>query len=75
MEKHIMTKPELEIIGTDGNAFALIGKAQNKLKQHLRDEGKSHDEIKKTVDAMTKEMTSGDYDHLLGTLGKYFDLC
>lgn len=54
-------KPELKIIGTDGNAFALLGKARRVA-------------IKNKMDWPTiqKEATSGDYDHLLATLAKYF---
>lgn len=56
-------KPELKIIGTDGNAFALLGKARRVA-------------IKNKMDwpAIQKEATSGDYDHLLATLAKYFEV-
>jgi hypothetical protein len=58
-----MDKPKLVIVGTDGNAFALLGKAQRVAKQNSMD-----------WDAIRKEATSGDYDHLLQTLCKYFDV-
>jgi len=57
-------KPKLKIIGTDGNAFALLGKARRTA-------------IKNNMDWTTiqKEATSGDYDNLLATLDKYFEVC
>lgn len=56
-------KPELKIIGTDGNAFALLGKARRVAIQNKMD-----------WPAIQKEATSGDYDHLLATLAKYFEV-
>lgn len=56
-------KPELEIIGTDGNAFALLGKARRVATKHKMD-----------WPAIQKEATSGDYDHLLATLAKHFEV-
>jgi hypothetical protein len=48
---------------TDGNAFALIALGRKELeKLGRRDE----------VAAFTEEMTSGDYDHLLQTVIKWF---
>lgn len=51
---------EVELVGTDGNAFALMGRVAKALRRHGVDE----DEI----DAMRDECMSGDYDHLLQTL-------
>ncbi len=50
------------VIGTNGNAFALIGIVQAALR--LADV--PADEIK----AFTEEATAGDYDHLLATIIK-----
>lgn len=57
-------KPKLKIIGTDGNAFALLGKAQRTA-------------IENNMDWTTiqEEAMSGDYDNLLATLDKYFEVC
>lgn len=57
-------KPELQIIGTDGNAFALLGKARRIALKNKMD-----------WDAIQTEATSGDYNHLLATLAKYFSVC
>lgn len=56
-------KPVLKIIGTDGNAFAILGKAQRVAKQNGMD-----------WDKIRTEATSGNYDNLLGVMMKYFDV-
>jgi len=48
---------------TDGNAFAIIALGRKELQKLGR-----HDEVA----AFTEEMTSGDYDHLLQTIIKWF---
>jgi len=60
-----MSKPKLNIVGKDGNAFSILGKAEKALKRA----GKN-DEITKFMD----EAMSGDYNHLLATVMKYFDV-
>ena len=54
---------EVELSGSDGNAFAVIGKVANA----LRRKGVS------TADraAFQKEATSGDYDNVLATCMKW----
>lgn len=52
-------KPKVKLVGTDGNAFAILGKCIRALRQA----GYSSDEIAK----FKKEATSSDYDHLLAT--------
>lgn len=56
-------KPELVLVGTDGNAFALLGKARRVAIENDMDWEK-----------IQKEAMAGDYDHLLATLMKYFDV-
>ncbi len=60
-----MTKPELELVGLDGNAFAILGRA----KRVAQRTGWTKEE----VDKMLEEAMSGDYDHLLQTMVKYFE--
>lgn len=61
-----MSKPELELSGSDGNAFAVIGKAIGT----ARKAGWSPEQIEKfRIEAM-----KGDYDHLLQTCMKFFDV-
>lgn len=50
---------EVELVGQDGNAFAIMGRVMAALKKA----GVPQDEI----DAYYKESTSGDYDNLLRT--------
>jgi len=60
-----MTKyPEIEVnlIGRDGNAFAILGEVS----KALRKAGHNNE-----IDAFMKEATSGDYNHLLRTSMKW----
>ena len=51
---------KVKLVGTDGNAWALIGRVS----QALRRGGQS----KEFIDAFVKEATSCDYYHLLATV-------
>ena len=53
----------MAVVLSDGNAFAIIGAGRRELERTGR-----YDE----VTAFTEEMTSGDYDHLLQTILKWF---
>ena len=57
---------DVQLSGTDGNAFALIGRVQGA----LRKAGVSAEERA----AFTKEATSGDYNHMLATCMKWVDV-
>ena len=59
------TKPTVKLVGTDGNAFAILGKCQGV----ARKAGWSKEQIDQFMD----EATSGDYDHLLMTACKNFN--
>jgi len=56
-------KPELKIIGKDGNAFAILGMARRVAMDNDLD-----------WVAIEKEATSGDYDNLLSTMMKHFEV-
>jgi len=58
-------RPGLRLVGEDGNAFAILARAH----RAARRAGMSEDQWK----AIMAEATSGDYDHLLQTMLKYFD--
>ena len=58
-----MKKPIIELLGSDGNAFAIMGKVQRAAKMYNMD-----------WDKIRKEMTEGDYDHLLSVVYKYFEV-
>ena len=54
---------DLELVGLDGNAFALMGAFSKQAKR----EGWTEEEIKSVLD----ECKKGDYNHLLQTLIKH----
>ena len=60
-EKNVVKYPEIEVelLGTDGNAFALIGVVQKALKKA--------EVSKEEINELFDEATSGDYNHLLRT--------
>jgi hypothetical protein len=55
----------VKLVGEDGNAFAIMGRAQ----RAARKAGVPQEEIDKYL----KEATSGSYDHLLVTTMDWFD--
>ncbi len=57
---------KVKLVGTDGNAFAVIGKVG----RALRDAGISETE----VDDFRDEAMSGDYNHLLMTAMEWVDV-
>jgi hypothetical protein len=61
-----MQKPVINLVGEDGNAFFIIGKAVKLAKQM----GWTPEKIKEFKD----EMISGDYYHLLTTVSKHFKI-
>ena len=63
MPKHNI---EVELTGHDGNAFAIMGK----VKDALKDNGASSEEI----DEYMKESMSGDYDNLLRTATEWVNV-
>lgn len=56
-------KPTLSLIGEDGNAFAILGKARRVAIKNNMD-----------WDAISKEAMSGDYNHLLQTIMEHFEV-
>lgn len=65
VEKKIQ-KPKVKLTGTDGNAFAIMGK----VKAALRKAGYPQD----LIDRYIEESTSGDYNNLLRVAMKYVDV-
>ncbi len=58
-------RPPLKLVGEDGNAFSILGRA----KAAMRRAGWPADLQQQVMD----EATSGDYDNLLRTMMDYFD--
>ena len=63
MENKIGKTINLELVGVDGNAFAIMGAFR---KQAVR-EGWSSEEIQSVLD----EAMAGEYEHLLATIMTY----
>ena len=59
-------KPSVKLLGADGNAFNLLAICQ----RAARKAGWKSER----VDEFTEEATAGDYDALLRTCCKYFDV-
>lgn len=60
------TKPKVKLVGRDGNAFAIIGACHSAWqKAHLPEANWK---------LIQSEMMSGDYDNLLQTAIKYFEV-
>ena len=59
------TRPYLAMVGEDGNAFAILGRAQ----RALRKAG-----LGELVEQFMADATADDYDHLLQTVMRYFDV-
>jgi hypothetical protein len=67
-----MTEPRhpdvsVRLVGTDGNAFAILGTVRRALMAANVDA----DELAE----FTADATSGDYDHLLQTVMRWVDVC
>ena len=60
-DRNVVKYPDIEVqlVGTDGNAFALIGAVQKALKKA--------EVSKEEIGEFFDEATSGDYNHLLRT--------
>jgi len=59
-------QPTLTLVGRDGNAFGILSNA----KGVMRKAGWP----KELQDEVMEEAKNGDYDHLLQTMMKYFDV-
>jgi len=57
------TKPALELVGHNGNAFMILGRASEVARKNKMD-----------WESIRSEATAGDYDHLLQTMMKYFEV-
>jgi hypothetical protein len=58
--------PKVTLTGEDGNAFSIMGRCQ----RAARRAGWTQEQI----DVVLNEMQSGDYNHLLQTAMKHFDV-
>lgn len=58
-----ITNITLRLVGEDGNAWSIMGRASRALRQNGRGD---------LVNEFTAECMSGNYDHLLQTCERYF---
>lgn len=60
--------PEIKVklVGTDGNAFAIMGKVSNAMRRAKVPQ--------KEIDECMEKMMSGDYDNLLRTAMEYVEV-
>ena len=61
-----MKKPQVKLVGEDGNAFSILGRCSRSFKKSGLPQ--------EWWDKFHAEATSGDYDHLLQTVMKYFEV-
>ena len=59
-------KPKIQLVGLEGNAFAILARARRILKEAKYSQ--------KKIDLYLKEATSGDYNKLLNTTTKWFEV-
>jgi hypothetical protein len=65
-ESNSNSKPKLKLVGTDGNAFAIIGR----LTECLRKNGYTTEQLKE----IQKECMSSDYNNVIATACKYCEV-
>jgi hypothetical protein len=63
--------PEIKVAltGEDGNVFSIIGRCRRAVRLWAR---KNDVDPEPIIDAFTKDATSGNYDHALQTVMRYF---
>jgi hypothetical protein len=61
-----MKKLKVKLIGTDGNAFAIMGIVTREMRKAGFD--------RETIQKYREEAISGDYDHLLQVTMKWVDI-
>ena len=59
-------KPTIKLVGRDGNAFAILAECRRAARRAGWESDKIND--------MLNEMMSGDYNHLLVTAMRYFEV-
>ncbi len=63
---NLENKPTVELIGQDGNAFYILGAC--------RKAARKAEWPPERIDSVMNEMKSGNYDNLLATAMRYFDV-
>ena len=66
MEEEVEDKPVVQLEGIDSNAFVIIGACMRVARKAQWSQAR--------MDMVRAEMTSGDYDNVLQTAMKYFEV-
>jgi hypothetical protein len=61
-----VSKPTVNLVGEDGNAFSIMGRVKKALRRSGAD--------REYVDKYLEEATAGDYDNLLVVTMRYVDV-
>ncbi len=64
---------DVTLVGTDGNAFSLMGIVSREMRRAKDSDGKKMC-TQEDIDAFHKEATASDYDHLLITCMKWVNV-
>lgn len=67
-------QPPLKLLGTDANAFAIMGATFRAVKAFGLEHGYSRAAAKTATILMQAKLTAGGYDRLLATVQDYFDV-
>lgn len=71
----LFPKISVQLVGKDGNAFAIMGAVSSALRKGLKDYYHyDNKKINETIKEYVEESKSGDYDNLLVTAIKYVDV-
>jgi hypothetical protein len=62
-----VARPEVELVGHDGNAWAILGACREAALRRSK-------WCRERWEAVRSEMMAGDYDHLIQTAMKYFEV-
>ena len=66
MTQHGPNRPTVKLVGTDGNVFAIIGACKSAARKN--------NWLTADIDALMKDMMSGDYNHVLAVAMENFDV-
>lgn len=66
-------RPSVQLVGTDGNVFALMGECKRAMKRYKRDIDPTYN-VDMMFDDMFDEIKQGDYYNALRIMSDYLDV-
>lgn len=66
-------KPSIQLSGEDGNAFVMVGRAERVITKHNREHADKPESMI-DIDEFRRDALGGDYDHVIQTIMKYFEV-